>query len=258
MRACIQSQRAAPPLLAQHGGSRRCCAAADRAWAGTPAAAALPAAAASSLGARNDADETKNGTGSFGFDRTSNQNQPKREKGEVLKRRVPSLRRCVCVSAAMCATSTGRAQSAQERAAALAPEGSLIAGHGEAYSKSGAAQGVAEQLTLREQCLDPATWVIVSTHIAAFASPYLYGVSWRDVALVALTYNLRMFGAHPAVTAWLAVARVGWPNTSIGPQLMCQATRADLRPPKYAGITGGYHRLLSHRSFQTTRALQAR
>ena len=79
----------------------------------------------------------------------------------------------------------------------LAPaDGSAkMPGHGEAFVKSGSLPGAATRLTWREQLTDAATIVIVLTHVAAFATPFIYGISWRDVALVALTYNLRMFGA---------------------------------------------------------------
>lgn len=49
-------------------------------------------------------------------------------------------------------------------------------------------------LTLSEQLQDGATHVFILIHLAALATPFIYGVSWRDVALVFVTYNLRMFG----------------------------------------------------------------
>lgn len=95
------------------------------------------------------------------------------------------------------------------------PVGPKGAAHNAKYVASGAT-GAPAALTAGQQLRDAATWVIFLTHAAALAAPILYGVSWSDVALVALTYNLRMFGEHctalafaAAVPVWLIVAACG-------------------------------------------------
>lgn len=64
---------------------------------------------------------------------------------------------------------------------------------GENAQSSG--QAAQERLTMGEQLRDGATHVFLAVHLLAIATPFIYGVSWRDVLLVLITYNLRMFGA---------------------------------------------------------------
>ena len=77
-----------------------------------------------------------------------------------------------------------------------------IAAHGHRYGAAGGEEdyesveksGPATRLPWRTLALDPAVLVFAVLHAAAFATPFLYRATWRDVVLVIVSYSLRMFG----------------------------------------------------------------
>lgn len=70
------------------------------------------------------------------------------------------------------------------------------AGHSHKFETEGQAEAVGpvSRLPLRALVIDPAVLVFVALHALAFATPLLYRPTWRDVALVLVSYTLRMWG----------------------------------------------------------------
>jgi hypothetical protein len=172
----------------------------------------------------------------------------------------------------MCNTRAAAARQRSAAAAALvaaAPCAEPLltptkAAHSDAYERGGAleptldeAEAPVRRLPLSELAADPAVLTFVAMHVLALATPWLVGgVTWRTAALVAASYTARMFGARAARG-----------RAAPAPRRMCSAAAAARVEPApltrraaraRAGITCGFHRLLSHRSFQTSRPVQAR
>ena len=157
---------------------------------------------------------------------------------------------------------TGRAAAGElhpppSHAAAADACAAKVAAHSEAYERA-LGDGAAEEadwsepvrrLPLRELVVDPAVVIFLLMHVLAAATPWWYGgVRRQDVGITVASYIARMFGARPSPPPWVAKAR----PVALRLRRLTQAVRGP------TGITAGFHRLLSHRSFQTSRPTQVR